>query len=350
MKSNLALIGFGTVGQGLCEILQSKRSSLFESRGFEWNLVAVSDFVKGSVYCPDGLDVDALLALARAGRSLEEYGGSGEIHKGWDALKTAGETNAHTVCELSFTDVTTGEPAIGHCRAAIEAGKHIVTSNKGPAALRYAELDALAKIKGVRFMIEGTVMAGTPVLNLARGPLAGCEIRSARGILNGTTNYILSEMESGAEYDDVLARAQELGYAEADPTGDVEGFDAMAKVVILANVVLGVPIGPADVERTGIAGITPEMIEEARIEKARWKLLGSVERGAEGIKASVAPGRVPLSHPLAGVMGATNALTFETDLLGDVTVVGPGAGKKETGFSILNDILEIHRDTEGGSR
>ncbi len=350
MVHKLALIGFGTVGQGLCEILEAKHEMLRERYGFDWRVVAVSDFIKGSVYCADGLKVTTLLELAKGGRSLEEYQGPGDLHKGWDALRSASETNADTVCELSFTDVETGEPAISHCRAAFEAGKNIVTSNKGPASLRYAELSALARGHGARFKIEGTVMAGTPVLNLCEGPLAGCEIRAARGILNGTTNYILSEMEQGAAFDEVLTRAQELGYAEADPTGDVEGFDAMAKVVILANVVLGVPISAADVQREGITEISLDMIDEARAKGARWKLLGSVERCAGGVRASVQPEMVPLSHPLAGIMGATNALTFSTDLLGDVTIVGPGAGRLETGFSILTDIIEIHNESKGGVR
>lgn len=342
MQHRIALIGFGTVGQGLCEILETRRPMLQERYGFDWQIVAVSDFLKGSIHCPTGLDVNQLLDLAKQERSLDNYQGAGELHTGWDALTTIQNSNADTVCELSYTDVKTGEPAISHCRAAFEHGKNIVTSNKGPAALCYGELAALALANGVQFLIEGTVMAGTPVLNLARGPLAGCEVSAARGILNGTTNYILSEMEAGAPYEDVLKRAQELGYAEADPTGDVEGFDAMAKVVILANVVLGSAISTADVAREGITGISPAMIEEAKAKGARWKLLGNIEKLADGgVQASVKPEMVPLTHPLAGIMGATNAVTFNTDLLGEVTIVGPGAGRQETGFSILTDILAI---------
>jgi homoserine dehydrogenase len=314
---------------------------LKETEGFEWDLVAACDIQKGSVYAPDGLDVRELLSLAETGTSLERY--SGEAEKGWDAMKTIRESNASVICELAYTDIKTGQPATDHCRAAFEAGKHIVTSNKGPAALHYRELAALAERNGVRFMIEGTVMSGTPVLNLVRNELAGNTVSAVRGILNGTTNYILTEMERGQAYDDVLKEAQRLGYAEADPTADVEGFDALAKVTILANVVMGANLTPGDIPCKGISHITLDDIETARAQGKRWKLIGEVEREGGAVSASVAPMMVELSHPLAGVSGAVNALTFSTDLMGEVTVTGAGAGRTETGFSVLVDILDIHR-------
>jgi homoserine dehydrogenase len=340
-KTKIALIGFGTVGQGLCEILISKEDYLKSKYGFEANIVAISDVMKGAVYCKDGLDIQQCLDLVESGKNLEEY--TDNCEKGWDSLRTIKETNADIICELAFTDVEIGEPAITHCKAAFENGKHIVTSNKGPAALQYTELQKIAENNDVKFMIEGTVMSGTPVLNLVNGPLAGCEITVIKGILNGTTNYMLSEMEKGMTYDDVLKKAQELGYAEADPTGDVEGFDAMAKVIILSNVVMNAGISADDVDRQGITNITSEMITDAQKENSRWKLIGSIEKSGDSVIASVKPEKLPVTHPLANIMGATNALTFTTDLLGDVTIIGAGAGKIETGYSILTDIIEIHR-------
>lgn len=346
MKTRIALIGFGTVGQGLCEILLSKEDYLKSKYSFEASLVAISDVLKGAIYCKNGLDIQQCLDLVKSGKSLEEYKceeSNCACERGWDSIQTIKETNADIICELAYTDVNTGEPAITHCKTAFANKKHIVTSNKGPAALQYSELQRIAESNNVKFLIEGTVMSGTPVLNLADGPLAGCEITAIKGILNGTTNYMLSEMEAGMTYADVLKKAQELGYAEADPTGDVEGFDAMAKVIILSNVVMNAGINATDVDRQGITNITPEMISDALKENARWKLIGSIEKQKNGIKASVKPEKLPLTHPLANIMGATNALTFTTDLLGDVTIIGAGAGKIETGYSILTDILEIHR-------
>ncbi len=345
MIHHIAFIGFGTVGQGLCEILLEKQSDLKKQYNFEGVVVAVSDIQKGSVYCPKGLDIHQLLTLAQSGESLESYRcikDCDKCEKGWDALKTIQDSNAHTICELSYTDVKTGEPAITHCKTAFQHGKNIVTSNKGPGALLYKDLLRMAKKNNVQFKIEGTVVSGTPVINLAQGPLAGCTISSIKGILNGTTNYILSEMESGKPYDEALKTAQELGYAEADPTGDVEGYDAMAKVIILANVLMGGSLSKDDVERMGMSQITSEMIQEAKSKNARWKLIGSITKSKGNIRASVKPEMIPLTHPLAGIMGATNALTFSTDLMGEITIVGAGAGRTETGFSILTDLLAIN--------
>jgi len=337
MKQKIGLIGFGTVGRGISEILLDKKEYLKEKYGFEFDIVAVADFAYGNVYNPDGLDIPLM---------LEQAGKKEKFTKDLTDLKTIQlikDSNVTVWCELTFTDLNTGGPAVDHVKAALSSGKHVVTSNKGPAALLYPEMKALADENGVKFLIEGTVCAGTPVINLADGPLAGCTISKIAGILNGTTNYMLTEMEKGMSYDEVLKIAQDLGYAEADPTGDVEGYDARGKVTILANIVMDAGIKITDVPCQGITNITPDDIDFAKKQGKRWKLLGSVEKKGDKVIASVAPEMVDISHPLAGVMGATNALTFTTDLLGDVTIVGPGAGKIETGFSILTDLLAIHR-------
>ena len=194
MKHKIALIGFGTVGQGLCEILDNKRAELLNEHHYDFEIVAVSDPRFGTTYHTDGLDIPTLLNDAQRGKFSQHI-------YDWDAEAMVRETDASVVCELAFTDLQTGEPAIRHCKAAFETGKHIVTSNKGPAALAYAEMKALADEHGVQFLIEGTVMSGTPVLNLSECPLAGYSISAAKGILNGTTNYILREMEAWMSYD-----------------------------------------------------------------------------------------------------------------------------------------------------
>ena len=337
MKHKIGLIGFGTVGRGISEILRDKNEFLNKKYGFEFDIVAVADFAFGNVYNPDGLDIPLMLKQAR---NKEKFTKDLTNMETLDLIKNS---NVTVWCELTYTDLKTGGPAIDHVKTALSAGKHVVTSNKGPAALLYPEMKKLADDNGVKFMIEGTVCAGTPVINLTDGPLAGCEISKISGILNGTTNYMLSEMERGMSYDEVLKIAQEKGYAEADPTGDVEGHDARGKVTILANIVMDAGIKISDVPCQGITNITPEDIDFAKKQGKRWKLIGSVEKRDGKVHTSVAPEMVDVSHPLAGVMGATNALTFETDMLGDVTIVGPGAGKIETGFSILTDLLTIHR-------
>jgi len=337
----IALIGFGNVGQGLAEILRTKKAGLRRRQKYEFSVVAISDLKLGSVFDPKGVDLARALAAVGKQGSLEAY--KGGTH-GWDALKTIRESGADVMVELAYTDLATGQPAIGHCREALKRGMSVVTSNKGPAALAYPALSRLAKKNGAQFLIEGTVMSGTPVLNLGMNDLAGNEFKSISGILNGTTNYMLSEMEKGMTYDAVLKKAQELGYAEADPTGDVEGIDAAGKVTILANMFMDAKITPAEVKRRGITRLKPADIEMARKGGKRWKLIGTVKRRKDGgIDATVKPVMLPLDDPLAGVMGPTNAVTFDTDLLGKVTVVGPGAGRIETGYSILTDLLAIER-------
>ena len=339
----LALIGFGNVGQGLAQILQKDAEELKQKFGAEIKIVAVSDMLKGSIYDPEGLDPALLLETAAAGKSLESLPAA---NTGWNVLKTITESNANVIAEMSFTDLKTAQPATDYVKAGLKAGKHVITTNKGPTALFYAELQKLAAENDVFFGVEGTVMSGTPAVLTGLDLLAAAKIKKVQGILNGTTNYILTQMGSGNSYADALAEAQKLGYAEADPTGDVEGFDAAGKVVILANLLMGTPLGLADVDRTGISGLTLDDIKSAQAAGEKWKLIGAVEKTAEGVKASVKPTRLPLSHPLASVDGATNAITYSTELLGDVTLIGPGAGRIETGYSLIVDLLAIHRKLE----
>jgi homoserine dehydrogenase len=336
----LALIGFGHVGQGFVEILRDRGADLAQRFGAQFQITAVSTKRRGSVYDLRGLDPATLLAALDAPGHLESL----PVHyRGWDPLRLIRESNADVVVEVSPTDLQTGEPAITHVRAALEAGKHVVTANKGPVALRYPELSALARACGKELGVEGTVMGGTPVLRLGQELLSAAGIHRMQGILNGTTNYILTQMESGATYAAALAEAQARGYAEANPAGDVEGYDAAAKVVILANLFLGAALTLAQVDRHGITQLTPADIDAARAAGERWKLIGRIEKQAGQVTASVRPTRLPLAHPLAGVNGVGNALTFSTDLLGDVTLAGAGAGRVETGFAILSDLLAIHR-------
>ncbi len=341
MKYKLAFIGFGVVGQGLSEILLEKKQMLKEKYDLDFTIVAISDFMKGSVYEEEGLDMKMILDLVKKGKKIDEYP-TGK--KGMDSLETIKETNADVIIEVTYTDVKTGEPALTHIKTALEHKKHVISTNKGPVVKEVKNLIKLAKKNKVQYGFEGVVLAGTPSINLAQYTLAGNTISGFKGILNGTTNYILTQMEEGMSYDDALKKAQELGYAEADPTGDVEGLDALGKVVILSNVVLGKNIAWDQVDRKGITEISIEDISKAKAEGKRWKLIGKAELREDGsFFAKVAPEKLPLTDPLAGVMGATNALTFETDELGSVTIVGPGAGKRETGFSLLIDLININR-------
>jgi homoserine dehydrogenase len=338
----LLFVGFGTVAQGLSELLIEKKQELNSKYGLDWKVTGIVDMLKGSAHDPNGLDLQKIMQMVADGQSISDYPGAG---CDWDAVKMIDQAEADTMLEVTYTDIQTGQPATDHVRAALGRGMHVTTTNKGPLALFSNELVELAETNGVQFLYEGTVMAGTPLLNLIRETLAGSAITEMKGILNGTTNYILTQMEAGMDYAAALKQAQELGYAEAVPDADVLGWDALAKVTILANVVFGASLAPDDSPCTGITEITPPDIEAAASDGKRHKLIGRVWRDGDAVRAAVAPQLVELDHPLAGVGGATNAMTITTDTLGDVTIVGPGAGRRETGFSLLNDLIAIAKES-----
>lgn len=339
-KVNLGLIGFGNVGQGLAQILRESHDDTVRDLGLDLRIVAITDPIKGSAFDPEGLDPAILLDRVGREGTLSSLPAA---KPGWDAFAMIFKSNADVIVEMSYTDLKTGQPATDHIKAAFAMKKHAVTTNKGPVALFYSELQELAKANEVKFGVEGSVMSGTPSLILGREILAAAHIRKVMGIFNGTTNYILTQMEAGASYESALAEAQKLGYAEADPTGDVEGFDAAGKVVILSELLMGKHITLEQVERSGITGLTVAQVAEAKAAGERWKLIGSLELVKGEVKASVKLQRLPVSHPLAGVSGATNAIHYSTDYLGEVTLIGPGAGRLPTGYAVLEDILAIYR-------
>ncbi len=336
----LALIGFGNVGQGFARLISEQGEQLRERFGFRVSIVAICDLLKGSVYDPDGLDTHELLASIHTVGTLENV----KVPSiGWSVSQTIRESNADIVVELSYTDLHTGEPALSHIQLALEQGRHVLTSNKGPVALQYPRLVDLARAHGVELGVEGTVMSGTPALKLGQELLAATTIERIQGIFNGTTNSILTRMEQGFTYEEALAEAQRQGYAEADPTADVEGYDTAAKVMILAHLFMNTPLSLDEIDRSGITHLTREAIAQTRDANERWKFLGSVERAARGVKARVGLVRLPSHHLLASVQGATNAIMYHTDVLGEVALVGPGAGRVETAFALVCDLIALHR-------
>ncbi|KON28980.1 homoserine dehydrogenase, partial [miscellaneous Crenarchaeota group-15 archaeon DG-45] len=298
------------------------------------------DLKLGAVLDDGGLDLGKLLSLADNEGSLSNYPGG---IRGLSALDTIGQTNCDVVVEATWTNLEDGEPGLTHIRAALERGRHVATSNKGPIALRYRELARLAERMGATLRFEATVLSGTPALNLGSEALAGAAFASIRGILNGTTNYILTNMEAGVPYEDALRRAQEMGYAEADPTADVEAWDPAAKITILANVLMGGALELADVDREGVAGISLSDVQAARRAGRRIKLIAETRRLDGEVSASVRPRRIEASDPLANVGGVLNAITFSSDVQEDVTIIGPGAGGGSAGFGLLSDLLAISR-------
>ncbi len=341
---NILLIGFGTVGQGFVEILRDKQTALPDTHGTEIRLVGVATGSRGRLYDPAGLDPDALFAVQAETGTLANYPDNDALERDiWHSTEDfIRQCAADVVLEATPSDLNTGQPAIQHCKAALETGKHLVLANKGPVVLAFDDLHALAERQGLLLRYEGTVLAGTPAVATATELLADATIYQVRGIFNGTTNFMLSEMENGLSYESALATAQELGYAESDPSADVGGWDAAGKVAILSAAVFGKPRALSALDVQGITDITAQHIADAAAADERYRLVATLD--ADG--GQVAPQRIAADDPLYNVRGATNAIMFRTRLIGDITLTGAGAGRTETGYALWLDTMFIYRYLE----
>lgn len=336
----IALIGLGNVAQGFLRILTERAAQLEKHYDLRVRITAVSDLHRGSIADPEGFDPHILL------KAVSETGRIDSIpakDRGWDAITTIHGADCDLVAELAYTNLNDGQPALDHIRTALSIGKHVITTNKGPIALHYPELADLAAKRGLFLGIEGTVMSGTPCLRWAKDLPHSAGIEKIEGILNGTSNFILTNMETGADFEQALLEAQRLGYAEADPSGDVDGHDVAGKVAILANQLLGADLDPRQIECRGIRDLTAADLATAASQNRRWKLLGQIHREEGHIKARVAPVALDPSHPLHGLNNAQNGLTLETQTLGQITILGPGAGKIETGMALISDLISLRQ-------
>jgi homoserine dehydrogenase len=330
------LIGFGVVGQSFVELLDSESKKLAHDYGVRPKIVGIVDS-KGAALSQEGIAPRAALAAKRESGSLEGLGPS-VFRKGMRGVDAIKETDCEVVVEATPTELKMGEPGLSHVRAAMKERRHVICTNKGPLAIAMPALIELANHNKVMFKFSGTVGGGTPVLDFAKKCLDGSQIRSISGVLNGTTNYILSKMAAeGVQMDNALADAQRLGYAEADPTYDVGGFDTACKLVITSNYVLGTSFLMKDVDIKGITGLTNKDIENARSRGNAIKLIGRMDKSPR-----VSPEEIPAVHPL-NVSGTFNAISFDTHPAGEITLVGKGAGGKETASSVIRDLIEIRR-------
>ncbi len=246
--------------------------------------------------------------------------------------------------ENSPVNHSTGQPAIEHCRLALELGMHAITANKGTVVHGYRELTALAKTKGRKFYFESTVLGGSPVFSVFREALPAADLLSFRGVLNSTTNIILTRMEKGETFDQAVQYCQSIGVAETDPSNDVDGWDAAIKVAALVTVLMDIPFKPQQVERTGIRDITPAMLAQAKADGKRYKLVCSAERKGSSAVARVAPELLPVSDSLYGMENSTTGVAFRTDVLGDYSIIesereGMVAGPEPTAYGLLADFI-----------
>ena len=318
----IALLGFGSVGKGVAEVVQEK--------GLGITVTGIADSRSGTID-PAGIDLQA--AMDRKDRT----GLCGDISL--SPLDVVDGAEYDALVEVTPTRIIDGEPALTHIVHALSRGKHVVTSNKGPIALAHRRLRALAESHGVQLRYEATVCGAIPVLHVLQHDLLGNEVKAIHGVMNGTCNFILTRMEDeGLTYDQALAEAREMGYAEADPTYDVKGVDAALKLVILANTIWDLGVTLDDVDTTGIDLITPEAIQLACDRETTIRLIAEAIPGKGLLRVS--PRIIPRDHPLL-VEGTLNAVTLHTDLAGELTFIGKGAGSVETASAVIGDLLYL---------
>lgn len=318
----IALLGFGSVGQGIARALAERDLGI--------TITALADS-KSGIIDPRGISPQEALSRKEKNGTCGKAGVTAEEivrHAEYDAL-----------VEVTPTNVQDGEPALSHIRGALARGKHVVTSNKGPIAIALPELRAIAREHGVQLRYEATVCGAIPIFHTLEHGLGGNRIQAVRGVMNGTCNYILSRMAAeGLTYDQALLEARQLGYAEADPTYDVKGIDTAIKLVILANSVWGLGAHLGDVDITGIDRVTPDALSLAEKQECTVRLIGEAIR--EPALLRVSPRILSRDHPLV-VYGTLNAITLETDLAGELTFIGKGAGSRETASAVLGDLIFI---------
>ncbi len=326
------MLGFGVVGQSFVKLLLSHSTDLYNDYGIKPKVVACADN-GGVVTCDQGLDLDRLLNVKKKKKSIIHYGAKGNRSEILDVIENI---DAEVVIELTPTNIVDGEPGKNHIISAMKSGKNVITVNKGPLALEFPSLMELAEYNRIAFKFSGTVGGGTPILEFAKRCLKGDRIISFEGILNGTTNYILSKMYEGLNFSEALQDASEKGYAEKDPTLDVDGFDAAAKLVIASNFVMNMKSTMKDVSREGIRDVKPSQVLTERKNGNAMKLIAS----CDGKNLVVKPKPVSMKDPIC-VDGILNAITFTCQHSGQQTIIGKGAGGMETASAILRDLIDV---------
>jgi homoserine dehydrogenase len=341
MHYKLAFIGFGNVAQALAQLLLRKRWDLQERYDITFSVTGISTGSHGIAVNPNGLSVNAAFEVLQSNRSLDLLT-SGPIPA--DVPEFLERSEADVMFENTPVDHAAGQPAIDHCRMALDLGMHAITANKGTVVHGYRKLTELARGKNKKFLFESTVLGGSPLFSVFRETMPAAELTSFQGILNSTTNIILSRMERGETFDEAVKYCQGIGVAETDPSADVDGWDAAIKVAALVTVLMDTPFTPQQVDRKGIREVTPEMIEQAKGSGKRWKLVCRAEKTEDAIVASVKPELVPASSPLYGMLDSTTGMAFRTDVLGDYSIIesereGMVAGPIPTAYGLFADFV-----------
>ena len=355
---DLVLVGFGNVGRRFVRLLEECAADLRDVHRIDWRIVGIATARHGVARDSRGLDVARALELVERGESLasidapESGGGpfappasSGValIEQLAAAARAAGSARPLVVVETTVLDIAAGQPAIDHVRAGLRAGAHVITANKGPAAFAYAELAELARAADRAFLFEGAVMDGIPIFNLVRETLPAVRISGFSGVVNSTTNFIITAMEDGREFAESLAEMQAAGIAEADASLDVDGWDAAAKASALANVLLEARTTPQRVERSGIGHLTGAAVRAVVARGNRLKLVARAERRGIDVAVRVGVEELPADHLFSTLGGQQNALQLDTDLLGSFAIAQLGGGLTQTAYALVTDLVAVAR-------
>ena len=327
----IAFIGFGNVGKALARLILRKQDELADRYGILLKSTGIHTATHGGAIDYAGLNLETVLSTYNYDHLTRiTYSNSQEFVQ---------KSGADVLFENSPVNYISGQPALDHLRWALEHGMHGITANKGPVVHGYRELSEIAEKSGKRFLFESTVMDGAPIFSLFREALPGANLVSFRGVLNSTTNMILALMEQGDSFDRAVLHCQEIGIAETDPSGDIDGWDAAVKVAALTSVLMKYPLKPSEIDRTGIRTISKNAVDAALHEGKRWKLVCSAKRYSDCVEARVAPELISPDSPLYGVNGTSSIIQFETDVLGLLSVIEDNPGPHTTAYGLYADLL-----------
>ncbi len=338
----VAILGFGNAGQAFGRLILDKHATIKKDWDTDVKVVAIATGRRGSCINEAGIFLEEAWDLFQKGLGFPKgYEGRTEL----DSIEIAKNVDYDVLVELTPLNIFTGQPAILHIETAINRGRHVITANKGPIAWAYENLRQKAEDKGVQFLYETTVMDGTPIFNLVEDTLPLCQVQEVKGILNSTTNYVLGELEKGIDYDTIMMEGKRRGFVEADPSLDLEGWDAAAKTAALLNVLMRADLTPDRIQRKGIEDIHRTQVLEAAKKNKKIKLVcrGLRENGV--VVGSVNPEEIPMADLYANMDGTTSIISITTDLMGTLSIVEHDPEILQTGYGVFSDFIRLIRRT-----
>jgi len=336
---SIALMGFGNVGQAFAELLLKKQETIRKEFDIEFIVTGIYTKKHGSAINSGGVNLKRALEFIVKGITLSNLSEDNRVSSPESFIN---DSSAEIFVECTPLNPFDGQPALNFNKIALNRGKHVVTANKGPVVFGFKELSDLSKDRNKGFYFESAVMDGAPIFSLFRETLPLIELKGFSGILNSCTNYLLDFMNAGLSLNDAVDKAQSIGITETDPSADIDGWDAAIKVAALVSVLMGIPTTPQQINRSGIREISSEMIQSAKLNGEKWKLVCSAKRQGERlVEASVQPRKVKADSPLYLVDGTSSFVQFETDVLPGLGILEKDPGPQTTAYGLLADIMNI---------